>query len=171
LDLLYQVHSVPRLTCRNEHSRQTSGRRCARDHREQGGRLMKNLLRTRTGALIRIDGMCYRWAQSQCRCLCICGRRLAPLGTRAWATGEGSPPPLYYPASSVSVNISTGRCFYLSAGSRQGTMALPSTVVLDGGNYFSLELETDQPSLYYPEYKLKCKGQGRSKWQCRRKGH
>lgn len=68
----------------------------------------------------------------------------------------------YYPASGVYMNVSTGGYFYLSGGSWQVAMTLPSTVMLDTSNYVSLELETDRPYLYYNEHKIKYKEHGRS---------
>jgi len=69
----------------------------------------------------------------------------------------------YYPSSGVYVNVSTGSYFYMNGGSWQVAMTLPSTVVLDQGNYVSLELETDRPYIYYDEHKVKYKGHGRAK--------
>jgi len=77
----------------------------------------------------------------------------------------------YYPTSGVYMNVSTGSYFYLNGGTWQVAMTLPSTVVLDSGNYVSLELETDRPYLYYDEHKAKFKGHGRSKGHGHGKGH
>jgi hypothetical protein len=79
----------------------------------------------------------------------------------------------YYPASGVYMNVSTGGYFYLSGGTWQVAMTLPSTVRLDTSNYVSLELETDRPYLYYDEHRVKYKGQsnGHFKKNGRGKGH
>jgi hypothetical protein len=68
----------------------------------------------------------------------------------------------YYPASGVYMNVSTGGYFYLSGGTWQAAMTLPSTMVLDTSNYVSLELETDKPYLYYDEHKVGYREHGRS---------
>ena len=77
----------------------------------------------------------------------------------------------YYPASGVYMNVSTGGYFYLSDGTWQGAMTLPSTVMLDTSNYVSLELETDRPYLYYDEHKIKYKEHGRSRGHGHGNGH
>lgn len=77
----------------------------------------------------------------------------------------------YYPASGVYMNASTGGYFYLKGGTWQVAITLPSTVVLDSGDYVSLELETDRPYLYYGEHKSKYKGHGRSNGHGHGKGH
>jgi hypothetical protein len=69
------------------------------------------------------------------------------------------------------MNVTTGGYFYLSGGTWQVAMTLPSTVGLDTSNYVSLELETDKPYLYYEEHKVKYKGHGRSQGQGRGRGH
>jgi hypothetical protein len=76
----------------------------------------------------------------------------------------------YYPASGVYMNVTTGSYFYLNGGAWQVAMTLPATVVLDTGNYISLELETDRPYLYYGEHKIKYKGPGRAKGHGHGKG-
>ncbi len=77
----------------------------------------------------------------------------------------------YYPASGVYMNVSTGSYFYLSGGTWQVAMTLPSTVVLDTSNYVSLELETDRPYLYYDEHKVRYQGYGRSPGHGHGRGH
>lgn len=79
----------------------------------------------------------------------------------------------YYPASGVYMNVNTGGYFYLSGGTWQVVMTLPSTVVLDSSNYVSLELETDRPYIYYDEHRVKYKGQGNGHFKSngRGKGH
>jgi hypothetical protein len=69
------------------------------------------------------------------------------------------------------MNVNTGGYFYLSGGTWQVAMTLPSTVRLDTSNYVSLELETDKPYQYYEEHKVKYKGYGRSKGHGHGKGH
>jgi hypothetical protein len=69
------------------------------------------------------------------------------------------------------MNVNTGGYFYLSGGTWQVAMTLPSTVRLDTSNYVSLELETDKPYLYYDQHKVKYKGHGRSKGHGHGKGH
>ena len=69
------------------------------------------------------------------------------------------------------MNVSTGGYFYLSDGTWQVAMTLPSTVLLDTSNYVSLELETDRPYLYYDEHKIKYKEQGRSRGHGHGNGH
>jgi hypothetical protein len=67
----------------------------------------------------------------------------------------------YYPASGVYFNVSTGSYFYLNGGSWQVGMSLPSAVIVDSGNYVTLDLDTDQPYLFYDEHRVKFKGHGR----------
>lgn len=67
----------------------------------------------------------------------------------------------YYPASGVYFNVGTGAYFYLKGDNWQMTMRLPSTVILDRGDYVSFELETDQPYRYYSEHRVKYKRHGR----------
>jgi len=69
------------------------------------------------------------------------------------------------------MNVSTGSYFYLSGGTWQVVMTLPSTVVLDTSNYVSLELETDRPYLYYDEHKVRYQGYGRSPGHGHGRGH
>jgi hypothetical protein len=77
----------------------------------------------------------------------------------------------YYPTSGVYMNVSTGGYFYLNGGAWQVAMTLPSTVVLDTGNYVSLELETDRPYLYFDEHKVKYKSKVKYKGHGRSKKH
>lgn len=67
----------------------------------------------------------------------------------------------YYPASGVYLNVGTGAYFYLNGDNWQMTMRLPSTVILDRGDYVSFDLETDQPYRYYSEHRVKYKRHGR----------
>lgn len=66
----------------------------------------------------------------------------------------------YYPSSGVYFNIATGSYFYMNGGNWQMTMSLPTTVILDRGDYVSLELETDQPYRFYDEHRVKFRGHG-----------
>jgi hypothetical protein len=77
----------------------------------------------------------------------------------------------YYPASGVYRNVNTGGYFYLNGGAWQVAMTLPSTVVLDTGNYVRLELETDRPYLYHDAHKVKYKGKFKYKGHGRSKKH
>lgn len=64
----------------------------------------------------------------------------------------------YYPSAGVYFNTSTRTYFYLNGGAWQASATLPSSVVIDTGDYVSLELDTDKPYLYYDEHKVKFKG-------------
>ena len=67
----------------------------------------------------------------------------------------------YYPASGVYFNVNTGSYFYLNGGSWQVGMSLPSAVIVDSGNYVTLDLDTDRPYLFYDEHRFKYKAPGR----------
>lgn len=64
----------------------------------------------------------------------------------------------YYPSAGVYFNISTRTYFYLNGGTWQVAATLPSSVLIDTGDYVSIELNTDKPYLYYDEHKIKFKG-------------
>ena len=76
----------------------------------------------------------------------------------------------YYPASGVYFNVSTGSYFYLSGGTWQMAMTLPTTVVLDRSDSVTIELETETPYIFYEEHKVKYKGHGHSKKHSHKKG-
>ena len=77
----------------------------------------------------------------------------------------------YYPAAGVYYNVSTRSYFYLNGGNWQVAMSLPSSIVIDTGDYVSLELDTDRPYLFYEEHKVKFKGNGHGRGQAKMKGH
>jgi hypothetical protein len=75
----------------------------------------------------------------------------------------------YYPAAGVYFNVSTRTYFYLNGGTWQVSATLPPAVLLDAGDYVSLELDTDKPYQYYAEHKTKykvnkCKKKGNGHW-------
>jgi hypothetical protein len=63
----------------------------------------------------------------------------------------------YYPAAGVYFNVSTRTYFYPNGGTWQVSATLPPAVVIDAGDYVSLQLETEKPYLYYAEHKTKYK--------------
>lgn len=80
----------------------------------------------------------------------------------------------YYPASDVYFNVSTGSYFYMNGGNWQMAMSLPSALVIDSGNYISLDLDTDRPYLFYDEHRVKYKGhkfKGNKHFKKHGKGH
>jgi len=64
----------------------------------------------------------------------------------------------YYPTAGVYFNTSTRIYFYLNGGAWQASATLPPSVVIDTGDYVSIELDTGKPYLYYDEHKVKFKG-------------
>jgi hypothetical protein len=76
----------------------------------------------------------------------------------------------YYPSAGVYLNISTGSYFYLSGGRWQVAATLPSAIVIKGGDYVMLDLDTDKPYLHYEEHKVKYKEKG-NKQKGRSKGN
>ena len=77
----------------------------------------------------------------------------------------------YYPSAGVYFSVATGSYFYSTGGSWQVATSLPSTIVVNSGDYVTLELETDKPYLYYNEHKVKYKmkrnngrGKGNKHW-------
>ena len=51
----------------------------------------------------------------------------------------------YYPSSGVYMNVATGSYFYMNGGNWQVGMSLPSTLMIDSGDYISLELRRTAP--------------------------
>jgi hypothetical protein len=66
----------------------------------------------------------------------------------------------YYPSAGVYFSVATGSYFYSIGSSWQVTTSLPSTIVVNSGDYVTLQLATDKPYLYYDEHKMKYKMKG-----------
>jgi len=64
----------------------------------------------------------------------------------------------YYPTAGVYFDISINRYFYYRDGSWQVSVSLPSAIRIDNDDYVHLELETDEPYLYYDEHRKKFPG-------------
>jgi len=77
----------------------------------------------------------------------------------------------YYPSSGVYFNVNTGSYFYMNGGNWQVGMSLPSTLVIDSGDYIALDLETDRPYQFYDEHRMKYKGHKHFKERGHGRGH
>jgi len=76
----------------------------------------------------------------------------------------------YYPQSQVYFDVGRSLYFYYYGGGWQASVALPSGIHINAGEYVSLDMDVDRPYLYhsdvekrYPPGQSKEKGKGKGK--------
>ena len=142
-------------------------------------------------ALVSIAGMIFLMTISGCKSTEVIFRT----GPDVKATKQGPPPPpkkgpppwapahghrakhryRYYPDSQVYYNENRGSYIYYSNGNWEISVSIPDRIKIDVNEYFTLEMDTDQPYKYHTDVakkyppgqtkKKKNKGKGKDKWQ------